>query len=157
MTLCCKFKLSNQHYVWYKWGAAVQKYTCTVFKYVMLVVGPVMLVFANILILSVAAMFIIFYMPQIAGDSTFVYVLHMSFGCFLMLNIFGNYYLCATTPPGSPSFCPDPGKVLGEKVSIVDGRKIYQLAYKLNVGPNIFYKYCQECKAIKPPRAHHDR
>ncbi len=154
---CCKFKHSNNSFIWLKWSSYMQKLFCSGFKYAMLIIGPTMLVFANILILSVAGLFVLFYIPQMSGDSVVAYMLHLFFGLLLLLNIFFNYFMCSTTPPGSPSYCPDPGKVLGEKVLIVDGRKIYQMSYKLTVCPLVSYKYCQHCKCIKPPRAHHDR
>lgn len=155
--MCCKFKLSNQSYAWLKYGTQIQKALCVIFKYSMLVIGPMMLIFANILIISVAILFIIFFLPQAAGESNALYAAHLCFGMLLIINIFFNYFMCASTPPGSPSYCPDPGKLLGEKVSIVDGRKIYQMSYKLTISPSVSYKYCQHCKCVKPPRAHHDR
>lgn len=155
--VCCKFKMGHQSLAWFKYGSQIQKILCTVFKFSMLVIGPLMLIFANILIVSVAALFFVVFIPQVSRGSTVLYCAHLGFGALLLMNIFFNYFMCAFTPPGSPSYCPDPGKVLGEKVSIVDGRKIYQMSYKLSISPLVNYRYCQHCKCIKPPRAHHDR
>lgn len=154
---CCKFRLDHKSHFWVKWVTTLKKMLCNSFKYAMLVIGPIMLFFASALILSVAALFSIFFIPQIAGNSSLWYCAHLAFGLWLLVNIFFNYFMCAFTAPGSPSYCPDPGRVLGEKVSVVDGRRIYQMSYKLAVGPLVAYRYCQHCKCIKPPRAHHDR
>lgn len=86
-----------------------------------------------------------------------LFMIHACIGLYLTINIFYNYTACAFTHPGTPGYCPDPGKVLGERASIIDGRKVYEVAYKLNVAPYVSYRYCQVCKCIKPPRAHHDR
>eukprot|EP01038_Epipyxis_sp_PR26KG_P012366 gene12366-16588_t len=63
--------------------------------------------------------------------------------------------MCAFTPPGSPALCNDPGKLLGERIVMIDGRKMYQMCHKLTVANNVNYRYCGLCKCVKPPRAHH--
>eukprot|EP01033_Poteriospumella_lacustris_P000873 gene875-626_t len=94
-------------------------------------------------------------MPDFFRGSTSLYILNVAVGLYLYTNIVFHHFACAFTPPGSPSYCPDPGRILGEKVSMVDGRKIYQFSYQLNVAPYVYYRYCHTCKCIKPPRAHH--
>lgn len=153
--MCCKIRLTNQHYQWIRYFSVVTDLACSVYKIFMKVIGPIMFVGANILILSIAAIFIFLFIPEYSQDSIIVYFFNVGFGLYLLINIFFNYFACAFTPPGSPSYCPDPGKILGEKVSIVDGRKIYQFSYQLSVAPYVSYKYCHVCKCIKPPRAHH--
>ncbi len=155
--VCCKFRLRNEHYQWLRWFSAIGEVACSVYRIFMRVIGPLMFIAANLLISSVALIFIIYFIPDIFNNSPFWYFVNMTIGVYLLINIFFNYFSCAFTPPGSPSYCPDPGRILGEKVSIIDGRKIYQFSYQLQIAPYVSYKYCHTCKCIKPPRAHHCR
>jgi hypothetical protein len=155
--VCCKWRLRNEHYQWMRWMTACGDIGCSLYRIFMRVLGPIMFVSANLLIGSVAVLFFWYFIPEFFKNSSLLYLFHMLFGFYLCINIFFNYFLCAFTPPGSPSYCPDPGRILGEKVSIVDGRKIYQFSYQLQIAPFVSYRYCHQCKCIKPPRAHHDR
>lgn len=123
----------------------------------MRIISPLMFIGANLLILSVAGLFIFIFIPEIAHYSYPLYLLNLALGFYLLMNIFFNYFACSFVLPGSPTYCPDPGRILGEKVTIVDGRKIYQFSYQLNIAPYVSYRYCHVCKCIKPPRCHHDR
>lgn len=151
----CKKNTFQQGWLkWSKYGVDMCK---LIYKVLMRVLGPIAFLFAEILITAVAIIFIFWYIPELSGGSILLYLLHMTFGFYVLGNIYFNHFICFLTPPGSPSYCPDPGRILGEKVSIIDGRKIYQFSYQLNVAPFVSYKYCHVCKCVKPPRAHHCR
>ncbi len=153
--VCCKFRLKNEHYQWIRYFGFCTKVCTTIYRIVMRILGPIFFFSANFLILSVAGILMYYFIPQFCEENSFLYVLNMLIGFYLIVNIEFNFFACCFTPPGSPSYCPDPGRVLGEKVSIVDGRKIYQFSYQLQIAPFVTYKYCHTCKSIKPPRAHH--
>lgn len=155
--VCCKFRLTNTHYQWIRWLGSFQDFFCSLYRLMMRVISPLVFILANILISSVASLFLFLFIPEIAHYSYPAYLLHNLFGIYLLINIFFHYFACSFINPGSPSYCPDPGRILGEKVSIVDGRRIYQFSYQLNIAPFVSYRYCHHCKCIKPPRCHHDR
>lgn len=117
--------------------------------------GPVLVTGANVLIISVALLFFFVFFPEVYQNSIGHFLVHVTIGLYLLVNIFFNYIACVWTAPGSPSYCPDPARLLGEKISIVDGRKIYQFSYHISLAPGVSYRYCHICKCIKPPRAHH--
>jgi hypothetical protein len=155
--VCCKLRLTSYHYQWIKWFSGYKELLATGYRVFMRILSPLTFIGANLLILSVASLMVFLFIPEIAHYSYLMYLLNMAFGVWLLVNIFWNYFACSFVNPGSPSYCPDPGRILGEKVSIVDGRRIYQFSFQLNVAPYVSYRYCHECKCIKPPRCHHDR
>jgi hypothetical protein len=67
-----------------------------------------------------------------------------------------NLISCAFTSAGSPKRCIDPGKVLGQKEMLVNGKVQVCIKRHHIIAPGVSYKYCMKCKCIKPPRAHHD-
>lgn len=154
--VCCKWR-SNYQNQWIRWFWNIHDISCSIYRIVMRIISPLMFIGANLLILSVAGLFIFIFIPEIAHYSYPLYLLNLALGFYLLMNIFFNYFACSFVLPGSPTYCPDPGRILGEKVTIVDGRKIYQFSYQLNIAPYVSYRYCHVCKCIKPPRCHHDR
>jgi hypothetical protein len=155
--VCCKWRPNNSYYQWWsRWFCFVYDMGCSFYRLFMKILSPVMFIGANFLIVTVAGLFLYLFIPEIAHHSSLLYFTNIVFGLYLCVNIFFNYFACSFIAPGSPSYCPDPGRILGEKVSVVDGRKIYQFSYQLNVAPFVSYRYCSHCKAIKPPRCHHD-
>lgn len=155
--MCCKFRISHQYMAIVKLFWGIVDACAWVYKYFMKFISPICFAGANFLIGSVAFIFFFIFIPDFFRDSVLLYYAAVIVGLYLYGNIVFHHFACAFTPPGSPSYCPDPGRVLGEKVSIVDGRKIYQFSYQLNVAPYVSYKYCHSCKCVKPPRAHHCR
>lgn len=121
----------------------------------MRILGPLLLLFGNILIFCISFIFVFIAQPLISGDSSLSFISHMLFGIFIAFNINFNYIACAFTDPGSPPPCNDPGKYLGQRCIMVDDVEMYQIRYKLNLAPGVFYIYCRHCKCIKPPRTHH--
>jgi palmitoyltransferase len=152
--VCCKWRHCQQHSR-VTWARRTVLLVYAVYQYAMRGLGPVLFIGANGLIISITLCFLFVFYPELYQTSALAYCLNMLFAIYILTNILFNYFACAFTAPGSPSYCPDPSKILGEKVSIVDGRKIYQFSYHLNVAPNVSYRYCHGCKCIKPPRAHH--
>lgn len=155
--MCCKFRLTPQYNGIIKLFWSLVEVGSQIYKWFMRFISPICFVGANLLILSIALIFFFVFMPDFFRGSTSLYILNVAVGLYLYTNIVFHHFACAFTPPGSPSYCPDPGRILGEKVSMVDGRKIYQFSYQLNVAPYVYYRYCHTCKCIKPPRAHHCR
>lgn len=125
------------------------------FKYGMKIIGPALLLFALFLIAIIAFLFIKYVLPMLSGDSYFLYLVNLLFGLVIVFNIYFNYICCALVPPGSPPSNKDPGKYLGEKIDVIDGRKVRKVNYNLMIKPGVVYKYCKQCKSVKPPRAHH--
>lgn len=154
--VCCKFKSLPQSSR-FACSSATLGLVCGIYRVGMKIVGPAMFLFAELFILSIAIIFLFVFYPELYLRSTLLCLFHTTVGIYLIINIVFNHFACAFTPPGSPPYCPDPGRLLGEKLSIIDGRKIYQMSYHLNVAPNVSYRYCHTCKCIKPPRAHHCR
>lgn len=136
---------------------------------------------ANVLITSIAFIFFFSFFPD-AGSylPNWGLALFYLFGSWLVLNIYFNYFACSFTSVGHPNSCSDPGihlsmhssiecihiicltilhlgRVLGERVSIIEGRKVFDVKYQLEVEPYVYYRYCARCQCIKPPRAHHCR
>lgn len=155
--MCCKLRLGNQHFVWIRWFYYIIDICALVYKYFMRAVSPVLFGFANLLILSVVLIFVFLFIPELFKDSVLLHSLHLLFGLYLYINVAFHHAACCLIPPGSPSYCPDPGSLLGEKITIIDGRKVYQFSYQLNIAQFVSYKYCHTCKCIKPPRTHHCR
>ena len=152
--VCCKSRFRDSSRCT-RWLGVLGEIVSVFYRIFMRVLGPLMFITANLLVGSVAGLFFWYFYPKIYSDSPLLYTVHVAIGLYLVVNIFFNYFSCAFTPPGSPSYCPDPGRILGEKVSIIDGRKIYQFSYQLQIAPYVSYRYCHTCKSIKPPRAHH--
>lgn len=67
-----------------------------------------------------------------------------------------NLISCAFTSAGSPRRCNDPGKILGQREVVVNGKKTMQIKRQEVIVPGVTYKFCKTCRCIKPPRAHHD-
>lgn len=155
--VCCKCRFTNQHHIWWRWMASFSDLFAALYRIFMKILSPILFLAANLLIFSTALLFFLIFLPAFYKESLLLYILHNLLGVYVLINIFFNYFTCAWTAPGSPLYCPDPGRVLGEKVSIVDGRKIYQFSSQYNVAPFVSYRYCTICKCIKPPRAHHCR
>lgn len=143
---------SNQNYalIFY-----FHRYAGLIFRCFMKTISPIMLVGANLLILFVAATYIVYLLPSFYKYSGLYCGVQFVVGLFFLVNVLFNYNMCAATPAGSPPACDDPGKFLGYYSCEVDGRQIHQLNKKLYVAPAVVYKYCKHCKVIKPPRAHH--
>jgi palmitoyltransferase len=158
MAICCKFKLANQNYVWMRWFLVVVPRIAELFyKYFMRILGPLMFITANFFIVSVTILFRFVIMPSITGNSLLSYFVHSMMNLFLFINIMFNYYSCAFTAAGSPPHCDDPGSILGERTTFIDGEKAYVVNSRKVVAPFVVYKYCEKCECIKPPRAHHCR
>ena len=145
---------SNQNYCIV---VSVYKWSVVAFRLMMRVIGPLMLLLANGLILSVLYIFLTSLIYQLSGDSIALYIFHLIIGIYLVVNVLFNYISCAFTPAGSPEQCDDPGKYFGQKTSVVDGRIVYQIRNRLDLAPAVSYRYCKQCRAIKPPRSHHCR
>ena len=157
MVCCCKFKVQHRNYIWIRWFRLIPAFGEFLYKWVMKALGPVMFVGANILIVSVAVLFQFIVVPELTGGSTAALVAYTVCDMFLLVNIFFHYFSCSFTPPGSPPECSDPGRVLGQKKHMIDGQQQYVVNQRKIVAPYVVYKYCCECEAIKPPRAHHCR
>lgn len=151
--VCCKTRLCQQN-TRSAWGTYFWHLGCLGYRFGMKVLGPTLFIAANGLIVSIAVIFFFVFYPELYQTSPTACIVNALLGAYLLLNLLSNYFLCALTAPGSPSYCPDPSR-LGEKVAIVDGRRIFQFSYHLQVAPFVSYRYCHLCKCIKPPRAHH--
>jgi hypothetical protein len=117
-----------------------------------------MLILANILVSGIVYIWLIHFLPEIAGDSWVLYLLNLALGIFLAVHVLGNYLACAFTPPGIPPPCDDPAVYFGKKLSgLVDGKPVYQVRHMLELAPAVNYRWCRHCKCIKPPRTHHCR
>lgn len=127
------------------------------YKIVMLTIAPIMFVTANILITIVTIMFLFIFLPPLFEVSVVSYLLNLIFGLWVLLNIVSNYFLCCLTHPGSPSYCSNPEKILGQRFIVVNNKKITQKTFKKLIVPGVSYSYCNKCHCIKPPRAHHCR
>mmetsp|Transcript_11715 Transcript_11715/g.11350 ORF Transcript_11715/g.11350 Transcript_11715/m.11350 type:complete len:345 (+) Transcript_11715:449-1483(+) len=143
---------SNQNYCIV---VSIYKWSIVGFRFFMRIVGPFMLLLANALIFSVLYIFLTKLLSKLVGDSLFLYALHLSIGIILVINVSFNYLHCAFTPPGSPEICEDPGKYFGQMTSVINDKVVYQIKSRLDLAPAVSYRYCRECRAIKPPRAHH--
>jgi ribosomal protein L40E len=155
--MCCKFRPSSQYLAAARLCGVIIEVGTDIYKYSMRVLSPIMFTIGFCLILSIAILFFFVFFPEFFQDSILLYFANAVIGLYLYVNVAFHHIACCITPPGSPPYCPDPGRILGEKVSIVNGRKIYQVSYQLNVAPYVSYKYCHSCKSVKPPRAHHCR
>lgn len=153
--VCCKWRACQRQARSSVSYSAVMGVFCGAYQIGMRALGPLLFVGANLLILSIAFLFLFWFYPEVQAASTGHFLVHLILGLYLLTNILFNYYACVWTAPGSPSYCPDPARLLGEKISIVDGRKIYQFSYHISLSPGVSYRYCHTCKCIKPPRAHH--
>ena len=145
---------SNQHFLWIYW---CRRIAALAFKFFMKVLGPIMLMFALTLFSLIVFFFLVYIYPDVSGGNFYLFAAHFIFGVYMLVNVIFNYIACAFTNPGSPSVCHEPSKVLGEIVSMVDGRQVTHIRSKLAIAPAVSYRYCRHCKCIKPPRAHHDR
>lgn len=126
------------------------------FKLFMKVLGPVMMVTALGLITSILFCFLFYVVPDITEGNLFVFGVHFVGGMFVLFNVVFNYIACAFTPPGEPTPCNDPAGVMGDRVVVVDGKKVRQIRNAIVLAPAVSYRYCRHCRCIKPPRAHHD-
>eukprot|EP01041_Mallomonas_annulata_P001523 gene1523-2930_t len=77
--------------------------------------GPILLLFGHTLILIVIYLFLMIILPIISYGSNTLYWSHLLWGIFLAINILFNYVACVYTPPGSPPYCADPGRILGQQ------------------------------------------
>ena len=125
MACCCKFKLNNRNYEWIRWFRLIPQLGELLYMCFMKVLGPLMFGAANILILAVAVLFQLIITPELAGGNSGAYLFRSLVHIYLVVNIFYNYYSCAFTHAGSPPSCPDPGRVLGEKCSVIDGERVF--------------------------------
>jgi len=134
----------------------MKRFCAICFKTFMRILGPIMLLAANILIGCIVYAFLFYVVPQVCDGDVFTYSLHFIFGMYILINVLFNYMACAFTEPGYPKVCNNPGQYLGERVAILDGRKVTQFRHKVQLAPAVSYRWCRHCKCIKPPRAHHD-
>ena len=126
------------------------------FKIFMRILGPVMLFLALSLITAILFCLLFYVVPDITEGDMFLFGLHFCGGMFLLVNVVFNYIACAFTPPGAPVACNDPAGILGDRVVVIDGKKVRQIRHAIVLAPAVSYRYCRHCRCIKPPRAHHD-
>ena len=139
------------------WWMSIFRRGCVLgFKLFMRVLGPVMLTLALGLITSILFTFLFYVVPDITDGNHFIFGLHFVGGMFLLVNVVFNYIACAFTPPGEPAKCQDPAGLMGERIVVVDGKKVRQIRHAIVISPAVSYRYCRHCRCIKPPRAHHD-
>mmetsp|Transcript_16849 Transcript_16849/g.25340 ORF Transcript_16849/g.25340 Transcript_16849/m.25340 type:complete len:331 (-) Transcript_16849:55-1047(-) len=145
---------SNQ---WFGLLVPVQKIVSFVFLFgVSKILGPILLSTALVLILGVTYIFFVFLLPTISSGSSLSYAVHFLCGVYLATNILFNLVSCAFTAAGSPKRCRDPGKILGQKVIVVESKTMHQIKRETVIYPGVSYKLCRHCRCVKPPRAHHD-
>lgn len=152
LTKCCRKLSSNDHYYYI---ARLKAHAMFGFRLFMRILGPLMFLLAHVLIISVFVIFILFMLPFY--DTIWKQTMYFTIAVFLLSNILFNYTACALTPAGSPGPCEDPGVLLGERVVMVEGRRQHYINTRFEICPAVSYRFCRECKCIKPPRAHHDR
>jgi hypothetical protein len=143
-------------------------------KNILRILGPILLLLGSSLILSIVVSYLFLcYSAYPQLDREIPSVIEMEelqririgkdyrgtitadvvFCLFNALNIFFNYFYCATTKPGSPPVCADPEIYLGQKtIGQINGRKVYGSVPRLDLAPGVSYRYCSKCRAIKPPR-----
>lgn len=151
---CSRQCSSNQNYAFIFF---MKKAIAVSFRVVMAIIGPIMLTCANVLIFGVMFVFVNFILPKLTENSPIAYILHLSFGVFLFVNVVFNYWCCAFTSPGYPTQCESPESLLGQSTVMMEGRRVVVLRNKFEISPAVSYRYCRHCQCIKPPRAHHDR
>ena len=158
MTMCCKRRSSNRLTSWFAKRIEQTIILCNgSFKLLMRALGPVMFLGANILALFIIYILIFILLPPLWDVGFIVYTINLVFIVWCSMNIYYNYWACATTSPGLPVICSNPGSILGHIQSIEDGTKNKKAVKGIRVSNGVYYKYCQECPCIKPPRAHHCR
>jgi palmitoyltransferase len=82
--------------------------------------------------------------------------MHLFLGSLFALNIVFNYAACALTDPGSPPRCANPGEILGDRKTVVQGQEYHEIRREVQLSLGVSYKFCKTCRCVKPPRAHHD-
>ena len=122
----------------------------------MRILGPALVLFASSLLLFVLYVFFLLLLPSLAMNSPLLYGLHLCFGMFFIVNVFFNYLSCAMITAGTPIECDEPGRYFGRSLAMVEGRSVTMENYRMDVAPFVMYRYCNKCRAIKPPRTHHD-
>lgn len=136
---------------------SVQKWAMMVFKCIMKIVGPLFNAAAMLLIFGIAFVYFLFIFPIIIKDSFVKFAFHFTFASLIVTNIFFNLISCSMTVPGSPASIKDPGKVLGLTINPRHSNQpiSFSLKKKCLLARGVYYKYCKQCRAVKPPRAHH--
>ena len=130
MACCCKCKWRYlTHFypinkLWSSYFNIVTTLISQLYRYVMRILGPVLFVGANALILTIAAIYVVVFIPSFFHYSYTTMILNYLFGFYLLINTLFNYYSCVFTSPGIPSYCESPERIFGEKrVSVaIDGR-----------------------------------
>ena len=148
-------RIINNHQ---NYGTAVvlHRYFLEGIRIIMRFLGPLLVILASSLLLFVLYVFITTLLPSLAMGSPLLYGFHLAVGIFLIINVFFNYLSCALIPAGCPVACDEPGRYFGRSVNMIDGRMMTLENYRLEVAPFVSYKYCNKCRALKPPRTHHD-
>ena len=149
--MCCKFRSNS---VVSKAIRAALSAGGSLYRMLLIVLGPVLFVVVLLLVLAATVMFNVYILPGIKASSL---VHHLSgvVGAWISLNILFNYVACALTRPGSPATnIEEPLRLL--KVGL-DKRYADRVVHEVFLAPLVSYKYCHTCSTIKPPRAHHCR
>lgn len=117
--------------------------------------GPVFLLGGILLISFIILVYFIEIHHRLFQEHLWIGRMSLLISCFFGFHILLNYLLCAFTDPGCPPLCDDPGRLLGQRFTIIDGKRVYKINYKLEIAPGVNYRYCRYCSCIKPPRSHH--
>lgn len=120
--------------------------------------GPLCILFGCLMITVVVYTYATFIFPSYLQreHGWFIFNPHFWISCFFVAHIYFNYILCAFTSPGSPAPCNrDASAIFGKKVTVVDGKRYTEVNYRLDICPTVSYRYCKECKCVKPPRSRH--
>lgn len=134
----------------------LHRYMMEAVRIIMRILGPALVLFASSLLLFVLYIFFLILLPSLGLNSVLLYGLHLCIGMFFIVNVFFNYLSCAMISAGTTVECDEPGRYFGRSVAMVEGRAVTMENYRMDVAPFVMYRYCNKCRAIKPPRAHHD-
>jgi hypothetical protein len=114
-----------------------------VFSIGLRILGPILVVLANCLIgfCTYTYLWVIApkYLDPLLGHTATCII--VSFGLWLLFNIFFNYWMCVLTPPGFP----------GSELPPIDDVETCIDAESFGEG----WRVCKKCKCGKPPRTHH--
>jgi hypothetical protein len=152
--VCARFAMrmaSNENYAFL---FRLQRYLYLALRAFMCVFGPMMLMTGITLIGGIYLSFLLYILPTYPTWTS--RITHFIIGSSFIGSIFFNYGSCCLTPPGSPEECTDPGSLMGERTVAENGKLITYMKIQYEAAPGVVYKYCKTCRAIKPPRAHHD-
>lgn len=82
-------------------------------------------------------------------------IVHSIISVLLIGNIYCNYFTCIMTPPGSPISYTEEEMEYWNKIIMVNHKKYTRKQFCYTIADNVFFRFCNKCNAIKPPRTHH--